>query len=208
MLQQEIRIPAEMAGEVFELAARLYTQHNEGYSVSELVEAGAAVQIPSEFIQSALVQLQAQPLDAFSSRNASTAPKAGFPNLLWRFIQTTIFTATRTAILTAERTANLTLKRISTGKEMSGITLIAANLSKQDLSYANLVGANLKGADLSSANLEGANLCGANLQGANLQNVNLRQANLIGADLRDADLRGANLEWMDLKGARLLNESF
>ncbi|HEY9639030.1 MAG TPA: pentapeptide repeat-containing protein [Coleofasciculaceae cyanobacterium] len=206
MSQQEIRIPAEMAGEVFELAARLYAQHNEGYSVSELVEAGAAVQIPSEFIQTALVQLQARP--AFSSHNASTVPKAGFPNVLWRFIQTTIFTATRTAILTAERTTNLTLKRISAGKEMSGITLIAANLSKQDLSYANLVGANLKGADLSSANLEGANLCGANLQGANLQNVNLRQANLIGADLRDADLRGANLEWMDLKGARLLNESF
>jgi hypothetical protein len=194
MLDREIRIPAAMAGEVFELAARLSAQNNEGYSVTELIEAGAAVQIPPEFIQSALAQLQTHPLDLYLSVDAS---KVGFRSILWRFIQTTIVGAIRTGLITGERTANLTLKRISTGKEMSGMTLIAANLSQQDLSYANLCGANLRGANLSDTNLEGANLIGANLQGADLKGANLRQANLIGADLRSADLRGANLEWTD-----------
>jgi BTB/POZ domain-containing protein KCTD9 len=201
MLDREIRIPAAMAGEVFELAARLSAQNNEGYSVTELIEAGAAVQIPPEFIQSALTQLQTQPIDS-----SSTDTKTGVRNILWRFIQTTILGAIRTGLMTGERTANLTLKRISAGKDMSGMTLIAANLSQQDLSYAILRGANLKGANLSSTNLAGADLSGANLQGADLKGANLQQANLIGADLRSADLRGANLEWTDLKGARLLNQ--
>lgn len=203
MLDREIRIPAAMAGEVFELAARLYAQDNEGYSVTEMIEAGESVQIPPDFIQSALAQLQAQPPDSSSSVDAS---RAGLGNILWRFIQTTILGAIRTGLITGERTANLTLKRISTGKEMSGMTLIAANLSQQDLSYANLCGANLTGANLSDTNLEGANLIGANLQGADLKGANLHQANLTGADLRSADLRGANLEWTDLKGAKFLEQ--
>jgi hypothetical protein len=82
MLSREIRIPAEMAGEVFELAARLYAEHNEGYSVAELIEAGAAVQIPSEFIQSALVQLQTQQIESSSHLEASTTAQAGFRNIL------------------------------------------------------------------------------------------------------------------------------
>jgi LemA protein len=54
------RIPDEKAAEVFELAARLYAQHDQSYSVDDLVRAGSEAQIPQEFIQEALQQIQAR----------------------------------------------------------------------------------------------------------------------------------------------------
>jgi len=56
------RIPDQMAPEVFDLAARLYAQHNQSYSVDDLVAAGSEVQIPPEFVQEALRQVQANQL--------------------------------------------------------------------------------------------------------------------------------------------------
>lgn len=54
---------------------------------------------------------------------------------------------------------------------------------RADLSGATLIGANLYGTDLREANLRGADLLGADL----------RHSNMYGADMRDVDLRGASL---------------
>jgi LemA protein len=53
-----LRIPDEKAPEVFELAARLYAERSQSYSVDDLVAAGSEVQIPPEFVQEALRQIQ------------------------------------------------------------------------------------------------------------------------------------------------------
>lgn len=58
MNESEPRIPKEMAPEVFALASKLYAQHEQSYSISELVEAGAEAKIPPEFIQQAVQQIQ------------------------------------------------------------------------------------------------------------------------------------------------------
>ena len=58
MNKSEPRIPKEMAPEVFALASKLYAQHEQSYSISELVEAGAEAKIPPEFIQQAVQQIQ------------------------------------------------------------------------------------------------------------------------------------------------------
>lgn len=52
------RIPEEIAPEVLELASRYYANHNQGYSASELVAAGKEVDIPAEFIQQAIRDVQ------------------------------------------------------------------------------------------------------------------------------------------------------
>lgn len=52
------RIPDQQASEVFELAARLYAQRSQSYSVEELVQAGSEVEIPPEYVQEALRQVQ------------------------------------------------------------------------------------------------------------------------------------------------------
>lgn len=56
----EVRIPKEIAADVFAQAAHLYEQENQDYSLEELIQAGAEVQIPKELIQKALQQIQAQ----------------------------------------------------------------------------------------------------------------------------------------------------
>lgn len=52
------RIPEEMAGEVMEVAARLYAETTNSYSTGELVEAGSEVQIPPAIIEQAIAQVQ------------------------------------------------------------------------------------------------------------------------------------------------------
>lgn len=54
---------------------------------------------------------------------------------------------------------------------------------RADLSGATLIGANLYGADLREANLQGASLTGADL----------RHANMYGANMNDVDLCNAKL---------------
>jgi len=68
MSNPEPRIPKEMAPEVFALASRLYTQQEQSYSLSELIEAGAEAKIPPEFIQQAVQQIQAKRSQAREQR--------------------------------------------------------------------------------------------------------------------------------------------
>ena len=60
MNKSEPRISQEIAPDVFALAAELYAKENQYYSLSELMQAGAEVQIPPELIQQALQQLKAK----------------------------------------------------------------------------------------------------------------------------------------------------
>ena len=60
MNNPEDRIPEEIAPEVLALASRYYAHSTQSYSVSELVQAGSEVQIPAEFIEQAIREIQAQ----------------------------------------------------------------------------------------------------------------------------------------------------
>ncbi|MCG6135920.1 MAG: LemA family protein [Nostoc sp. LLA-1] len=54
------RIPEEIAPEVLELASRYYADHTQSYSTSDLIAAGQEVDIPVEFIQQAIQDVQAK----------------------------------------------------------------------------------------------------------------------------------------------------
>ncbi|HEY9878488.1 MAG TPA: LemA family protein [Leptolyngbyaceae cyanobacterium] len=56
----DLRIPEDKALEVFELAARLYARQNQNCSIEALLKAGSVADIPPEYIQKALSQLQAR----------------------------------------------------------------------------------------------------------------------------------------------------
>lgn len=58
MNQQEVRIPEEMASEVFRVAAQLYAQHSQSYSAEELIQAGAMANIPPRFVRQAIHQVR------------------------------------------------------------------------------------------------------------------------------------------------------
>jgi uncharacterized protein YjbI with pentapeptide repeats len=110
---------------------------------------------------------------------------------------------------------------------LSGVDLIAANLSGALLRDANLGDADLRdanmtrailreaimkatiliGANLSGANLIGANLVGADLTGANLMEADLSEANLVRADMSNTNLTNANLSRANVSGARLRDAS-
>ncbi len=60
MSQPEIRIPEEIAPQVFALASRYYADFRQDFTESELVKAGSEVDIPPEFIQKAIQDIQAQ----------------------------------------------------------------------------------------------------------------------------------------------------
>ena len=64
MNNSKIRIPKEIAPDVFALAAQLYAQENQDYSLEEIMQAGAEVQIPPEVIQQAIQQIQAKQIRA------------------------------------------------------------------------------------------------------------------------------------------------
>ncbi len=57
-------LPEDIALEVFALASRLYAEKNQGYSLSELIEAGTAAEIPAEFIERAVREIEAQRIRA------------------------------------------------------------------------------------------------------------------------------------------------
>jgi uncharacterized protein YjbI with pentapeptide repeats len=93
-------------------------------------------------------------------------------------------------------------------RNLSGVDLSDADLSRANLNFAKLSGADLSGADLNHANLNSAYLSGtdlsdANLISADLSGADLSDANLIRAYLSDAALSGANLSGADLSGANL-----
>lgn len=54
------QIPEDIAPEVLELAARHYANYTQSYSASDLVAAGKEVDIPAEFIQQAILEVQAR----------------------------------------------------------------------------------------------------------------------------------------------------
>lgn len=60
MDNSEIHIPEEIAPAVFALASRYYADYRQGFSESELVKAGLEVDIPPEFIQKAIQEIQIQ----------------------------------------------------------------------------------------------------------------------------------------------------
>lgn len=60
MNNPEICIPEEIALEVLELASRYYARSTQSYSLSELVQAASEVQIPAEFIEQAIREIETQ----------------------------------------------------------------------------------------------------------------------------------------------------
>ncbi len=225
MNPQEYRIPEEKTQEVFTLAAQLYAKHNQSYTVTELMEAGAEAKIPPEFIQQAIDQLQIEHSPAQSPATKRSKALIGFAIglPLLAAIAMAGWLIARNAATTAQTGVPVNTTQpppdqppISGANPVSG-NFKCANLSfaKQDLrdknfrqadcTGANLAGANLSGVDVESGNLSRANLSNAKLNGANLKGTDLAGANLAGADLSGADLEGANLTNTNLKGANLRN---
>ena len=90
--------------------------------------------------------------------------------------------------------------------EMSGASLVGANLQRSKLSGVMAVRADFTDAVMKDAKLIRANLKHCSLNGADLAGADLSRADLAGADLRDAVLVGAKtLSWnvtnADMKGA-------
>ena len=227
MNRPEYRIPEEKTQEVFTLAAQLYAQHNQSYSVKELMDAGAEAKIPPEFIQQAIDQLQLQhsptqqPVSTNRSKPYLVGLAIGLPILAG--IAVAGWLLARNAATNAQvEKAPVTGQPIPGQPQLSEATQGGGNFKcgnlifgGQDLRDKNLRGADchdgkLAGANLSSLNLEGANLSRADLKSANLNNANLKGAdltgaNLAGADLSSANLEGANLSNTDLDNANLSN---
>jgi BTB/POZ domain-containing protein KCTD9 len=221
------RIPEDQAQEVFTLAAQLYAQHNQSYSVHELMEAGAEAKIPPEFVQQAIDQLQITPVQQSALTDRTKRAKGylaaiaiGLP--LLAAIAAAWWLVARNAATSAQvqQPPAQTVQPIPNQPPLSGTNSAASNfkcarldLRGQDLrtknfknadcTEAKLAGANLSGTNMESANLSRAELNDANLKGANLKNVDLAGANLAGADLTNANLEDANLSNTDLRGANL-----
>lgn len=85
MRQLDPQISEDIAPEVFALAARLYAEKNQSYSLAELVQAGAEAQIPPEFIQQAVLEIQAKHIRAqvLRKRLAVGLAGAGAAIALW-----------------------------------------------------------------------------------------------------------------------------
>lgn len=212
MNRPEYRIPEDKAQEVFTLAAQLYAQHNQSYSVNELIEAGAEARIPPEFVQQAIAQLQiTQTQKSVPVRQTQRAKY-----LIALAIGLPLLAAIAVAgWLLARNTA--TTAQVQPGpiqQPIAGESPVAANQVAGSLKCANL---NLAGKDFSNKNLQAdctrANLAGANfsntvLQSSNFSFANLRNANLQGADLRGADFTGTDLTNADLSGAQLKGTNF
>lgn len=75
MRQLGPQISEDIAPEVFALAARLYAEKNQSYSLAELAQAGAGAQIPPEFIQQAVAEIQAKHIRAQILRSCQEAYK-------------------------------------------------------------------------------------------------------------------------------------
>lgn len=58
MNNSDPRIPEASAPEVFARAAHLYAQAGQGYSLEELIQAGAAANIPPEYIEQAVQEIR------------------------------------------------------------------------------------------------------------------------------------------------------
>lgn len=213
-IPSEYRIPEDKAQDVFTRAAQLYAQHNQSYSVKELMEAGAEAKIPPEFIQQAIEDLQIQhsptqkPVPTSQTKKFLVGFAIGVPLLAaiagigWLLARNAATNAQLPAPApNVQPTLNPPPQSISkpvTNFKCAGLSLSGKNLSGQNLSQVDCTGANLANANLSDTILQSSNLSKANLKGANLQNADLRGADLAEADLTNANLSGANLEGANL----------
>lgn len=218
MKLQNHRIPEEQAQDVLTRAAQLYAQHNQSYSVQELIDAGTEAQIPSEFMEEAIHQIEIENIQAEAQQRKAKRGKPlvmgvaiALPALValglagWLLQRNS---ATNAAISSPTTVSDATIA--SSNFRCAGLTLNGADLSGKNLKGADCTNANLANANLTNTNLEGANLSHSNLEGANLNGVNLKGADLAGANLAQANLdsanlEGANLSNTDLKGANLNN---
>lgn len=211
MSRLEDRIPEDKAQEVFTLAAQLYAQHNQTYSVQELMEAGTEARIPPEFIQQAIDQLQIVQVPASTplQQNRSKRSKVLLISLVTGLLALTgaFFLAKNAQVAQGEKAGVETVDPNTT--QVSDANPIRTSIKKceglqgKDLRLADLQGADCANADLAGADLRGVNLQGANLSRADLKNAKLSAANLRDADLADADLTDADLSGADLQGANL-----
>ena len=87
--------------------------------------------------------------------------------------------------------------------DLSGVSLMEADLFWASLWDVNLRHAHLVRADLCYATLWDADLSHANLGRANLTGADLSGASLWGTNLSEADLSGTNLSYSDFVGAKL-----
>jgi LemA protein len=71
MNNPDVRIPEDIATEVLTLASRYYASSTQSYSLSELVQAGSEVQIPAEFIEQAIREIQAQQVQKLEQQKRS-----------------------------------------------------------------------------------------------------------------------------------------
>lgn len=216
------RIPEHLAAEIFRRAARLHLESQgqlASYSVNELLEAGQAAQIPSEYIHQAIAELHASrklPPRRFAWLVPLGILVLGWSG--WHFISRPGLE--RPTALTIEQQLRQKVCRQCAfngadlrGRNLSGLDLRGANLRGADLTGANLSQADLQGADLrgailDQANLSSTNLAGANLSGASFQQANLAAADLSGAILQSAQLVAANLTGVQLQASRLQGSNF
>ncbi|HAX85698.1 MAG TPA: hypothetical protein DCY91_05360 [Cyanobacteria bacterium UBA11370] len=223
MNRPELRIPEDKAEEVFTLAAELYAQHNQSYSVNELMEAGAEAKIPPEFIQQAInqIQLQHSPKPMMSQTQGSKSLLIGFviglPVVIGLGLMGWLLpkNAPTEAAINAPRETVNPATQVSHINQAGNFKCEGLNLERKDLRGENfrnadctrgkLAGVNLSGVSIENANLSGADLRNANLSGANLKNANLTEANLAGVNLNGANLENANLSKTDLSKANLRN---
>lgn len=222
-IPSEYRIPEDQAQNVFTRAAQLYAEHNQSYSVKELMEAGTEARIPPEFIQQAIEELQIQQSPAHKPVPPSQTKKlvvglaialpllAAIAGIGWLLARNAATNAQQQPVQTEQPIAvQPPLAQPVTNFKCAGLDLTGQNLSGQNLSQANCTEAILTNANFSNSILQSSNLSKANLNGANLQGTDLRGADLTGADLANANLSGANLEGAnlsktDLRGANLKN---
>ena len=171
------RIPEDKAQEVFTLAAQLYAQHNQSYSVQELMEAGAEAKIPPEFVQQAIDQLQITPVQQSTltdrtkrSKGYLAALAIGLP--LLAAIAAAWWLVARNAASSAQvqHPPVQTVQPIPNQPPLSDTNSAPSNLkcAVLDLRGQDLHAKNFKNADCTNAKLAGANLSGADMESANL----------------------------------------
>lgn len=230
------RIPEEQAQEVFTLAARLYAQETQSYSVEELIAAGTEAKIPPEFIQQAFEQMQLEKMQNQQPMVKSNRPKPLLIGLAIA-IPTLAALAVAGSLLSRNARSNAAINQpVSTAEvepvtpvsnptqvantnvagnpfKCEGLNLEGKNLRNQnfinaDCHQGQLAGVNLSGVNMGNANLSGADLRNANLSGANLKNANLTEADLTGANLSGTNLENANLSKTNLQDANLNKAQF
>ncbi|MEP0518521.1 MAG: pentapeptide repeat-containing protein [Hyphomicrobiales bacterium] len=164
-------------------------------------------------------ELEQQNLPAFGRHIPQRRPTVALQDIIAPDCQTALtgLSALR-KIATVNNCALVNIELDLNNTNLSGASLIGADLRGAffekanlqgvllmggDLEGAFLNGADLKGAFLDIARLVGVDLSGANLEGAHLLKANLKRANLLGAQLSGAILAGTNLTEADLKGVDL-----